>query len=93
MPHQCLVSQFMGVSINMYWDENRGQIPHFVAVYYQDAAVFDITGHSVYQEYGYLPSRVKEIVIEWAYKHLKELLDNWERCLRSEMPLSIEGLE
>jgi len=41
---------------------------------------------------GKLPPRVVSLVLEWAFQHREELLENWERAERREDLHKIEPL-
>lgn len=75
------ISRFFGITIRMYFDEHEP--PHFHAVYSGTEAVVDIGSPHVTE--GNLPGRAASMVVEWAWLHRSELLENWE-ALRSGRP-------
>lgn len=42
---------------------------------------------------GRLPPRALALIVEWASSHEAELLTNWTRCSRKELPNRIPPLE
>lgn len=42
---------------------------------------------------GDAPARVRDLVLEWARQHQKELLNDWHLCHRAQKPLPIAPLE
>ena len=83
------ISVFLGIAITMYWDDHNP--PHFHARYGSDEALICIAPIGVYS--GKLPSRVTNLVMEWAALHHAELLANWEKA-RNKQPLhTIIGLD
>jgi len=70
------ISRFLGIIIAMYFKEHGG--PHFHARYGDYRAVFSIDDLQVLE--GGLPRRVTALVLEWAFGHRKELLENWRRA-------------
>ncbi|HEX8754154.1 MAG TPA: DUF4160 domain-containing protein [Solirubrobacterales bacterium] len=73
------VSQFLGIQIRMFFNEDIHQgRPHFHAVYADAAAVFDASDSS--RLAGELPLRAERLVRRWAKAHRRELLENWERA-------------
>jgi len=71
MPEIC---RFLGIVIAMYYKEHEP--PHFHAKYGEYHAAFAIENLELIE--GYLPRRVVSLILEWAFEHRKELLDNWE---------------
>lgn len=65
--------------------------PHFHVKYSEKMAAFDIETLDIIA--GELPPKAENMVIEWAHKHRKELIDNWNRA-QKHIPLNkIEPLE
>jgi hypothetical protein len=83
------ISRFFGITIHMYWDDHGA--PHFHAVYGEYEAKVLITPVSLIA--GRLPPRVLALIVEWASTHEAELLANWTRCRRGELPVRIPPLE
>lgn len=67
------ISSFYGIVIWMYWNDHNP--PHFHAVYGDAEVLICIEDLSVYS--GKLPSRAFGLVMEWAIKHQKKLMENW----------------
>ena len=73
------ISYFLGVIIRMFYrDQNP---PHFHAIYQDSTAEYDINTLKIIQ--GQLPARAHALVLEWAFIHRDELLEDWK--LASEM--------
>jgi uncharacterized protein DUF4160 len=83
------ISRFLGITIHMYWDDHGP--PHFHAVY--GAQEVKVLISPVALLAGRLPPRVLALIVEWASLHEAELLANWARCRRGELPLGIPPLE
>jgi hypothetical protein len=83
------ISEFFGISIYMYWNDH--QPPHFHARYNALEAIVAIDEGVVLK--GALPLRELKLVLAWAELHRDELLQNWERCRKHEMPARIEALQ
>lgn len=71
------ISRFFGIVIAMYYKEHG--IPHFHAKYAGQTGVFSIQDLKLIE--GRLPRRVVAMILEWAFEHRVELMDNWERVL------------
>lgn len=71
MPEIC---RFLGIIISMYYKEHAP--PHFHAKYGEKRASFSINELKLIE--GTLPKRVVSLVLEWAFEHRDELLENWE---------------
>ncbi len=67
------VSRFFGIVIYFYFRDHNP--PHFHAKYGEFEAEILIEDLSV--DIGYLPPRVLGLVLEWAYIHKDELMQNW----------------
>lgn len=59
------ISRFLGIIIKMFYDDHNP--PHFHSYYEKYEAVFCIDTLELTQ--GFLPPRVKGLVIEWATKN------------------------
>ena len=68
------ISRFFGIVIAIYWQEHG--IPHFHAKYAGQRAVFSINDLRLLD--GKLPQRVTALVLEWAFQHRTELMQDWE---------------
>jgi len=86
------ISRFFGIVIAMYHREHAP--PHFHAKYAKYAgerAAFAIGDLRMTE--GNLPRRAVSLVLEWAFQHGEELMENWRRLERREDLLSIEPLD
>ena len=71
MPEIC---RFLGIVIAMYHKEHAP--PHFHAKYGSQRGVFSINELKLIE--GKLPKRVISLILEWAFEHRDELLEDWE---------------
>jgi len=71
MPEIC---RFFGVIIAIFYNEHG--IPHFHAKYGEQTGIFSIADLQLLE--GTLPKRVISLVLEWAFDHRTELLEDWE---------------
>lgn len=83
-----VISAFFGIIIQMFWREHGP--PHFHALYAEHEALIDIRTLEIMQ--GDLPKRALAMVLEWAFEHRAELMENWNRCERMEPPSRIDPL-
>ncbi len=83
------ISRFFGIIIAMFHREHSP--PHFHARYGEYEATIRISDFAVLE--GYLPPRALGLVIEWAYIHKEELLNNWELAMNKKPLLPIEPLK
>jgi len=82
------ISRFLGIVIAMYFKDHGP--PHFHAKYGSQRATFSIIDLRLIE--GKLPPRVVSLVLEWAFQHREELLENWTRAERKEDLHKIEPL-
>ena len=83
------ISRFFGIVITIYYKEHG--LPHFHAKYTGQTGVFSIQDLQLIE--GHLPKRVIALVLEWAFEHRDELMQNWELA-KSMKPLrGIQPLE
>ena len=68
------ISRFFGIIIAIYYKEHPP--PHFHAKYGNETGVFSIADLRLIQ--GHLPKRVISLVLEWAFEHRDELMEDWE---------------
>ncbi len=68
------ISRFLGIVIAMYYKEHNP--PHFHVKYNEYKAVFTIEDLKMSE--GDLPKRVVSLVLEWAFLHRDELMENWK---------------
>jgi len=85
MPEIC---RFFGIIIAMYYNEHAP--PHFHAKYAGQRAAFSIHDLGIIE--GKLPQRVISLVLEWAFLHREELMENWDRAERREKLKKIDPL-
>lgn len=84
-----VISRFFGIIIAMYYKEHAP--PHFHAKYAGQWAAFTIQDMRIIE--GHLPPRAVALVLEWAFRHREELLENWRRIERREELLKIAPLD
>ena len=84
-----VLSKFYGIVIRMVGA--RPFSARFHALYGESELVVDIATLRVVG--GEAPSRVRELVLEWAAQHQAELLSAWNRCLRALPPMNIAPLQ
>jgi hypothetical protein len=82
------ISRFLGVVIAMFFKEHAP--PHFHAKYGNFRAAFSIQDLRLIE--GDLPQRVVSFVLEWAFQHREELMENWNRAERKEDLRKIDPL-
>ena len=83
------ISRFFGIVIAIYWNDHG--VPHFHAKYAGQRASFSIADLRLLE--GSLPPRVTALVLEWAFLHRQELLEDWnlaqaKKPLKSIAPLA-----
>lgn len=67
------ISRFLGIVIFMFFDEHNP--PHFHVKYNEHKAAMDIENLNILA--GYLPAKVRGLVVEWAEPNKQELLEMW----------------
>jgi len=77
MPEIC---RFLGIVFSMYYTEHAP--PHFHAKYGEHRAAFSINDLKIIE--GSLPPRIVSLVLEWAFEHRNELLENWKLVEKKE---------
>ena len=85
MPEIC---RFLGIVIAMYYNEHYP--PHFHARYGENRASFSIEELKIIE--GNMPKRVVSLILEWAFEHRTELMEDWELAKRKEKLKSIDPL-
>jgi hypothetical protein len=85
MPEIC---RFFGIIIAMFYDDHNP--PHFHARYGKDGVAIEINSLQVLE--GHIPPRALGLVMEWAFQHQKELLNDWELTKKNQPPKKIEPL-
>jgi hypothetical protein len=86
MPELC---RFFGIVIAMYYKEHAP--PHFHAKYAGYRAAFSISDFKIIE--GSLPRRAISLVLEWAFIHRDDLIENWHRAERREALARINPLD
>ncbi len=76
------ISRFYGIIIVMYYNEHEP--PHFHAKYSGKTGVFSIKDLKLTN--GELPKRVIALILEWAFEHRNELMNDWD-LLQTKKPL------
>lgn len=66
------ISEFYGIVIEMYWSDHNP--PHFHAKYAEHRAEIDIRTLGTLE--GWLPTKARSFVTEWASLHQDECLRN-----------------
>src|SRR3990167_9022097 len=82
------ISRFLGIVIAMYFKDHGP--PHFHAKYGSQRASFSINDLRLIE--GKLPPRVVSLVLEWAFQHREELLENWTRARSEEHTSELQPL-
>jgi hypothetical protein len=72
----------------MYFQEHAP--PHFHAKYGENRAAFSILDLKLIE--GKLPKRVISLVLEWAFEHRDELMEDWKRAQKHEDLIKIKPL-
>ena len=86
MPTICA---FYGIIIQMFWNDHAP--PHFHALYAEHEAIVDIETLKVIR--GEMPRRALSLVLEWAFLHREELLEDWNLCEKRKSPKKIKPLD
>jgi len=84
-----VLSKFYGIVIRMAFI--RAFTAHFHAIYGQWELIVGIAPLRIIQ--GDAPGRVRDMVLEWAAEHQRELIDDWNRCSVAIPPLPIRPLQ
>ena len=83
-----VISRFYGIVILMFFQDHHP--PHFHAKYEGQLAVFSIKGCRLLA--GKFPVRASRLVREWAQRHEKELLEDWDIAQKEGKLKTIEPL-
>lgn len=83
------ISRFFGIVIGIFYNDH-GQ-PHFHVRYNDFAAKVSINDLKIID--GKLPKRVLALVLEWAFEHRVELLEDWQLAASKKPLNSIKPLE
>lgn len=76
------ISRFFGIVIAMFYKDHPP--PHFHAKYSGQWAAFSIDDLKMIE--GELPRRAISLILEWAFQHRTELMNNWKR-IQDQKPL------
>lgn len=68
------ISRFLGIVIAIYYNDHAP--PHFHAKYGDRVGVFSIADLRLLE--GRLPDRIISLVLEWAFEHRDELMEDWK---------------
>ena len=82
------ISRFLGIVIAIYFKEHAP--PHFHVKYGSQRGAFSIAELTLIE--GKLPPRIISLVLEWAFQHREELMEDWRRAQRREELRPIEPL-
>lgn len=83
------ISRFWGIVIRIYLNDHGP--PHFHAAYAEWEAIFDIGSLAILR--GSLPRRAQSLVLEWAFLHRPELLQDWDLARSGGSPAPIPPLD
>lgn len=83
------ISTFYGILIQMFWNDHAP--PHFHALYAEYEVLIDI--HTLEVVRGSMPRRALALILEWAFQHREELLEDWKLCEKNQSPNKIAPLE
>lgn len=83
------ISRFLGIIITMYYKDHS--FPHFHVRYGEHRGVFSISELKLIE--GQLPRRITSLVLEWAFEHREDLLEDWELSKARKPLKEIEPLE
>ena len=77
------ISRFLGIIVTMYYRDHFP--PHFHVKYGEHRGAFSIQGMELIE--GRLPRRITALVLEWAFQHRIELLEDWA-LMKKRRPLN-----
>ncbi len=83
------ISRFYGIIIYILYNDHNP--PHFHAKYGEYKACFSIKELKLIE--GILPVRATSHILEWAFLHREELLEDWNLARKASPLKKIEGLE
>lgn len=85
------ISDFFGITIYMYYAHGQHKAAYFHARYQGSDASFSIETGEVLA--GSLPPRVVKLIQDWNFRHQIELLENWAKIQKNEIPKYIQGAD
>ena len=74
------ISRFLGIVIAIYYKDHG--LAHFHAKYGGQTGVFTIADLKLIE--GVLPKRIVSLVLEWAFEHRDELMEDWQLAAAGE---------
>ncbi len=83
-----IVSQFYGIVIRMLYQPTHRA--HFHAYYQGQKVVVSLAPIQIV--YGDAPARARAMVLEWAARHQRDLVNAWHRSAKRQPPLAIPPL-
>ncbi len=86
-----VISTFYGVTISMYFLDNRRHHRPHIHARYQDAEVVVAIDDGAILE-GALPPAKMRLVLAWVEIHRDELAADWQLAVSGQHPLKIEPL-
>lgn len=86
------IARFFGIIVRMYVEPGAPHHrPHFHAYYQNRVGIYAIDTIELIG--GALPDRERRLVEAWAELHQGELLENWNRLQRGQLPYKIAPLK
>ena len=73
----------------MFWADHAP--PHLHALYGEYEVLVDIKTFKIMK--GKMPRRALALILEWAYLHRAELLEDWNLCKQNQTPKKIPPLK
>jgi hypothetical protein len=83
------ISRFFGLAIRIHPKDHAP--PHFHVYHSGGEVMVDIETGAILK--GSLSARARGLVARWAALHKRELIENWDRAQRRELPKPIAPLE
>ena len=83
------ISRFLGIVIYMHFNDHNP--PHFHAKYGNFKAIIAIDNLAIIE--GNMPPKALALIMEWASIHKKELLNNWNKIIKTGKFTKIKPLE
>jgi len=82
------ISRFLGIVISMFYNDHNP--PHFHVRYNEYRAKISIAELQIIE--GSLPKKVTALVIEWAFEHRQELMEDWGLAINKKPLKDIDPL-
>ncbi|MBI4925886.1 MAG: DUF4160 domain-containing protein [Bdellovibrio sp.] len=83
------ISRFFGIVVTIFYNDHAP--PHFHVRYNDFRAKLSIADLNVIE--GQLPKRVLTLVLEWAFEHRAELMEDWVLAMKKKQLKPISPLE